>query len=237
MLDWRHIDTVLLDMDGTLLDLHFDNHFWREHVPRRYAEKNGLSLEAARAELFPRFRNAEGTIDWYCVDYWSTQLGLDIAMLKAEVDHLIAVHPHVPAFLERLANRGIPRVLVTNAHHKSLMLKLDRTALHDHLDHIVCAHDFRVPKEEQAFWDHLQTRHPFDPARTLLVDDSLPVLRSARQYGIAHLRAVKRPDSRTPPKDTGEFEAITDFRDIMPDSSGEGRGTRDEGKTVRGSEP
>jgi len=226
MLDWRQIDIVLLDMDGTLLDLHFDNHFWREHVPRRYAEKHGLSLEAARAELFPRFRNAEGTIDWYCVDYWSTQLGLDIAMLKAEVDHLIAVHPHVLEFLERLAARDIPRVLVTNAHHKSLMLKLERTALHDHLDHIVCAHDFRVPKEEQAFWDHLQARHPFDPARTLLVDDSLPVLRSARDYGIAHLRAVKRPDSRTPPRDTGEFEAIADFRDIMPGHRDEQRGTR-----------
>jgi len=117
-------------------------------------------------------------------------------------------------------------VLVTNAHHKSLMLKLERTALHDHLDHIVCAHDFRVPKEEQAFWDHLQARHPFDPARTLLVDDSLPVLRSARDYGIAHLRAVKRPDSRTPPRDTGEFEAIADFRDIMPGHRDEQRGTR-----------
>ncbi|HBT55971.1 MAG TPA: haloacid dehalogenase, partial [Pseudomonas sp.] len=33
MLNWNAIDTVLLDMDGTLLDLHFDNHFWLEHMP------------------------------------------------------------------------------------------------------------------------------------------------------------------------------------------------------------
>ena len=31
-LAWRDIDTVLLDMDGTLLDLHYDNHFWLEPV-------------------------------------------------------------------------------------------------------------------------------------------------------------------------------------------------------------
>ena len=114
MIDWKHIDTVLLDMDGTLLDLNFDNHFWREHVPLRYAEKYQLDIEAAKQALFPKFRNAEGTINWYCVDYWSEQLGLDIAMLKQEVDHLIAVHPHVIEFLDRLKTLGKQRALVTH---------------------------------------------------------------------------------------------------------------------------
>ena len=41
-LPWPEIHTVLLDMDGTLLDLRFDNHFWRELVPERYAERHGL---------------------------------------------------------------------------------------------------------------------------------------------------------------------------------------------------
>lgn len=224
MLDWNHIDTVLLDMDGTLLDLNFDNHFWREHVPRRYAEKHGLDPDTAKRVLFPKFRDAEGTIDWYCVDYWSEQLGLDIAMLKAEVDHLIAVHPHVLEFLDQLKALGKQRVLVTNAHHKSLMLKLDRTALQKHLDDIVCAHDFGIPKEDPRFWDKLRHRIPFNLARTLLVDDSLPVLRSARHRGIQHLLAVKHPDSQNPPKDPGEFRAIADFRDIMPEI--QERGTR-----------
>ncbi len=164
-------------MDGTLLDLNFDNHFWREHVPLRYAEKNQLDIESAKQELFPRFRNAEGSINWYCVDYWSEQLGLDIVMLKEEVDHLIAVHPHVIEFLDRLKQQGKHRALVTNAHHKSLMLKLERTALHHHLDDIICSHDFGVPKEDSSFWSKLQSRLPFNKQRTLLVDDSLPVLR------------------------------------------------------------
>ncbi len=216
MIDWKQIDTVLLDMDGTLLDLNFDNYFWREHVPRRYAEKKGLALEAAKQELFPRFRDAEGTIDWYCVDYWSEQLGLDIAMLKQEVEHLIAVHPHVVEFLDRMQALGKQRILVTNAHHKSLMLKLERTALQRHLDIVICAHDFGIPKENLAFWDKLKNKQPFDKKRTLLVDDSLPVLRSAHRYGIAGLLAVTRPDSKSPVREVDEFQAIYDFSEIMP---------------------
>ncbi len=215
-LSWNHVDSVFLDMDGTLLDLHFDNHFWREHVPRRYAEKHHLSLEAAKHELFPRFRAAEGTLDWYCVDYWSDQLGLDIALLKQEVDHLIAVHPDVVEFLDAIRNQNKRIALVTNAHGKSLDLKMNRTQLGGHFDTVVCSHDIGVPKEHPEFWGKSQAVEPFDPRRTLLIDDSLPVLRSAQGYGIAYLRAVYRPDSKSPPRDVEEFAGIHGFREIMP---------------------
>ncbi len=216
MVNWDQIDTVLLDMDGTLLDLHFDNYFWREHVPQRYAEKHDLGLEDAKSTLFPIFRNKEGTIDWYCVDYWSDTLALDIEMLKKEVEHLIAVHPYVINFLDRLREINKSVALVTNAHQKSLMLKLNRTALHNHIEHIICSHDFGLPKEDRDFWPRLQQRISYDKARTLLIDDSLSVLRSAKDYGIASLLAVYHPDSKDERRDVGEFEAIEDFDQIMP---------------------
>ncbi len=216
MVDWERIGTVLLDMDGTLLDLHFDTHFWLEHVPRRYGERLGLSAEAALDELMPRYQRVMGTMEWYCVDYWSRELELDIARLKEEVEHLIAVHPHVTDFLAAVRGSGRRAVLVTNAHHKSLALKMRHTRLDRCLDAVVCAHDIGVPKEHPDFWGRLQGVESFDPARTLFVDDSLPVLRSAREYGIAHLLAVYRPDSGQPAKDVAEFEAIHSFRDILP---------------------
>ncbi|MHB1291898.1 MAG: GMP/IMP nucleotidase [Sulfuricella sp.] len=216
MLDWNAIQTVFLDMDGTLLDLHFDNHFWLEHVPLRYAEKHGLSHEAAQDALAPRYRKVAGTMDWYCVDYWSRELELDIARLKEEVEHLIAVHPHVTDFLAAVRASGRRTVLVTNAHHKSLALKMRKTRLDGDLDAVICAHDFGVPKEHPEFWGRLQAVERFDPARTLLVDDSLPVLRSARNYGLAHLLAVHQPDTQLPAKDVEEFEAIHDFLEIIP---------------------
>lgn len=216
MLDWPDIHTVLLDMDGTLLDLHFDNYFWREHVPQRYAEKHTLPVDVAKNTLLTHYQRKEGTMDWYCVDYWTRELGLDIAQLKAEVDHLIAVQPFVIDFLEWLRRQGKATCLVTNAHQKSLMLKLNKTALHNHLDRIICAHDFGVPKEQTVFWDHLQDKYPFNREHTVLIDDSLPVLRSAQRYGIRHLLAVRQPDSRQLPKDVEDFQAIHSFLDIMP---------------------
>jgi putative hydrolase of the HAD superfamily len=216
MIHWEQIDTVLLDMDGTLLDLHFDNHFWREHMPRRYAEERGLPLLDARAELMARYKAVEGTMDWYCLDYWSEQLGMDVAALKEEVDHLIAVHPQVVVFLDAVRAGGRRAVLVTNAHMKSLRLKMQHTRLAGHLDAVYCAHDFGRPKEDPQFWALLRTAEPFEPARTLLVDDSLPVLCSAEDYGLGALLCVHRPDSRAPDKDVGAFQAIRSFADIMP---------------------
>jgi len=216
LIDWHNIRTVLLDMDGTLLDLHFDNHFWLEHMPRRYAEEKDVTLETARETLLALYKSVEGTMDWYCLDYWSAQLGMDVAALKEEVDHLIAVHPNVVKFLEALRTSRRRAVLVTNAHMKSLKLKMGRTQLAGHFDAIICAHDLGVPKEDPGFWNKLQTVEHFERETTLLVDDSLPVLRSAQEYGMGSLLCVHQPDTQLPDKDVGEFAAIRGFTDIMP---------------------
>ena len=216
MIDWTAIDTVLLDMDGTLLDLNFDNHFWQVHVPIRYAEARGMTAAAGREELMARYHARAGTLDWYSVDFWETELELDIMQLKGEVAHLIAVHPHVTAFLEALRTSGKRVALVTNAHHKSLTLKMARTGLTPHFDFIVTSHELGLAKEDPAFWDRLQQVFAFDPARSVLVDDSLPVLDSARTYGIGHLVSIRQPDTCKPVKDCGDYAAIASFAELMP---------------------
>ncbi|MES2366501.1 MAG: GMP/IMP nucleotidase [Pseudomonadota bacterium] len=216
MLDWQAIDTVLLDMDGTLLDLHFDNFFWRQHVPKRYAELHNISLADANADLSGRYQRHLGTLNWYCVDFWSRELQLDIARLKTEVQHLIAIHPQVPEFLRALRAAGKRVTLVTNAHHKSLNLKMQRTRLDIHFDAMITSHQIGLPKEHPDFWHKLQTTESYNPPTTLLIDDSLPVLRSAQTYGIAYLLAIYNPDSKEGVKDVEEFRAIASFKDIMP---------------------
>jgi putative hydrolase of the HAD superfamily len=216
MINWLQIDTVLLDMDGTLLDLHFDNHFWLDHMPRRYAEYHGLETETARARLTAHYERHSGTLNWYCLDFWSSELALDVVRLKEEVAHLIAVRPDVPAFLQALRNSGRRVVMVTNAHPKSLDLKMRETRIERYFDALISAHQVGLPKEHPDFWQRLQAIEPYDRQRTLFVDDSLPVLNSARAYGIGQLLAVCNPDSRQPHKDCGEFEAITSFEQVMP---------------------
>ena len=214
-LDWSAIDDVMLDMDGTLLDLHFDSHFWLEYVPQKYAEENGMTYESAKQELLGRYSEVEGKLQWYCVDHWSRKLGLDIALLKEEVDHLIAVHPFVVDFLETVKQAGKRTILVTNAHQKSLALKMKKTRLDHHFDEIVSAHQLGHPKESQAFWACLHAHLPFDPAKTLFVDDSVSVLASAKKYGIANVIAVLKPDTTEPERVLEGFDGIPGFKELL----------------------
>ncbi|WP_374086539.1 GMP/IMP nucleotidase [Methylomicrobium lacus] len=215
MIDWNKIDTVLLDMDGTLLDLNFDNHFWKEFVPLNYARKHGLALDQAKDELVPLFKRMEGRLEWYCLDYWSEALALDIVGLKAEIAGLISVLPHVVEFLEAVRRSPRKVLLVTNAHPGSLGLKMEKTCLHPFFDEIISSHAAGKPKEHAEFWHWLHRRQPFDKSRTLLIDDSLAVLNSARAFGIQHLLSVSRPDSAQPKKVIIDYPAIEDFRELM----------------------
>lgn len=211
---WSEVRCVLLDMDGTLLDLKFDDVFFRQVVPKAFAEKNALTFEEAYARVFAAYSENQGTLAWYDLDYWSDRLGLDIPLLKEEVAHLIRVHPHVLPFLEAVRASGRPAHLVTNAHGHSLRMKLARTPIGAWLDSAITSHEIGWAKEQPPFWPLLQARLDFDPAATLLVDDAEPVLAAAAGFGIAHLRQVLNPSSGAPPKPSGRFPALMDFRDL-----------------------
>ena len=214
-LPWRDIDTVLLDMDGTLLDLHYDNHFWMEHLPQRYAELHGISRAMAELEIQPLFERNAGQLQWYCLDFWSSELKLPVRELKLETAHLIAMRPDADTFLAAIKRAGKRVILITNAHRDSLSLKLERIELAPYFERLISSHDYGFPKENRQFWDALQADIGFDPSRSLFIDDTLPILRSARDFGVAHLLAVKEPDSRKGPKDTAEFVAVEDYRDLI----------------------
>jgi HAD superfamily hydrolase (TIGR01509 family) len=213
--DWSAIDTVLLDMDGTLLDLRFDNWFWANVVPDEYARANGLSVAQAQARLAPLFTKIVHTLPWYCIDHWSRELDLDIRGLKRAAREHVKFLPGAERFLEKLRLSGKRVVMVTNSHPATLAIKDEQVAITRHFDKCYSTHIFGVPKEDASFWPRLIAAEGFDERRTLFVDDSLPVLESAHRFGIAHLRAVRRPDSGLPPNGTGSFIAIDGVAELL----------------------
>ena|SRR5690349_19338062 len=215
-LNWNAIDTVLLDMDGTLLDLRFDNYFWLELIPQQYAHARGISLSAAHAELGPRFDAHRGQLNWYCTDFWSRELQLNVAALKHEARAHIRWLHGAETFLRavRAANKRL--LLVTNAHHDSVRIKSAQTGLSQHFDVVISSHRYGYPKEQAMFWRHFHREHAFDPARSIFVDDSLPVLRAAREFGIGTVIAVTHPDSEQPVRDCAEFPSVVRVADLWP---------------------
>ena len=216
IVDWTRTDHVLLDMDGTVLDLAFDTHFWRDVVPLHYAQAQGIALEEARLRLEPYFTGLQGRLEWYCLDHWSRLTGLNLAQLKAAARERIAVLPGSEAFLDAVRASGRSLWLVTNAHRDSWQLKMAQTGLAGHFDRILCSHDFGMPKEDPRFWPALRAQHGFEPRRALFADDSLPVLRAARDYGFGAVVAIRHPDSSQPKRVIDEFSAVDRLEQLLP---------------------
>lgn len=216
MINWSAIDTVLLDMDGTLLDLHFDNYFWQIHVPQHYGLQQGLSLEESTRLLSSRFAAQQGLLNWYCLDYWSKNLGLDIVQLKHDIQERIALRADALNFLQALAASNKQVWLVTNAHPQALALKLNKTLISHYFSHIISSHQFGKPKEHLAFWTDLQAYAHFDPKRTLFIDDSESVLKAAANFGIQHIFSIHQPDSQSLQQRHSAFKMIEHFANILP---------------------
>jgi len=217
VIDWNDIDTVLLDMDGTILDRHFDDHFWLEHVPKRWAAQNNTTLKYAMEHLYALFRSQENSLNWTDLDYWSDRLKLDIPVLKQEIEHLIAVHPYVIEFLLFLKHHGKSIWLVTNAHSKTLDLKMRTTRIGGYFDGIISAHQVGLPKEDARFWGKLQNFINYEPIRTLLGEDSEANLATAQGFSIRYLVYISRYSSKVEPRQSDRFSTIDYFNRLIPD--------------------
>jgi 5'-nucleotidase len=214
---WAAIDTVLFDMDGTLLDLHFDNRFWRELIPAEYALLHAHEPELARQRLLAEMDRLRGRLQWYCLDHWVRFTGLDLLALKQRLVAHIAFQPHALQVLDRLRLQGKRLVLVTNAHPEVLAFKHAHTGVGHHLHQVVSAHALNCAKEEPCFWDRLQTVERYQPGRTLLVDDNLVALATARMAGLRHLRGMRYPDTRGPAMESADFDLLDSLADLLPD--------------------
>lgn len=213
-LDWSTIDTIFLDMDGTLLDLNFDNHVWNEVVPKAFAQAQGTPFEAAQSTLLKQMSLVRGTIEFYSFEYWTAYTGLDLMALHRVMSHLVSYRPGALEFLRWSRSQGKQVVIATNAHPHSLIVKEETVPIAREVDAVISSHAFNAPKEDLHFWHALHAQHPFDPTRTLFVDDNEPVLDSAGEYGIRHLLSITTPDSERPGRADLNYPAFDHFAEI-----------------------
>lgn len=215
LFSWDNIDTIFLDLDGTLLDKYYDDYFWEHYVPKAYAKKHKVDQEDCRKLLLATYKSIESTLQWTDLDYWSDRLDMDIEALKKEIIHLVDIHPHVLDFLQHTSDMGKPTYLVTNAHPKTLAVKLGKIQIHESFTQIICSQDVGLAKEQVEFWDGLQEIQQFDKDSTLFVDDTEKVLDSAHSYGIKHLIHIAKPSSKLPSQFSTNYPSIENFQTLL----------------------
>ena len=216
LLPWDELDTILLDMDGTILDLNYDNHVWNQALPCAYAEKHSIDETAARSKLTGHMQEIHGTIDFYSFPYWAQYTKLDIKALHRDFTELIQFRPGAKAFLNWAKAKKKKTIIATNAHPESIQIKNEISALSSYVNHITSSHQYECPKETPKFWERLQIEHQFDKAKTIFIDDNAPVLDSSKNYGLAYNLIVARPDSQKPLKTNLSYPSFDHYEELCP---------------------
>lgn len=214
-IDWERIDDVLLDMDGTLLDRHFDNFLFEEELPRRYAALHRLSCEESRDRLMAMYRSVEGELAWTDLHYWTKRVGIDVVALHKELDHMIGFLPGAEEFLHHLRSLGKRVTIITNAHEAGVSVKTAKTGLDRLVGRIVDAFEVGSLKMRPEYWPSCQRLLGFDPARSLYMDDDEGCLIAAKRFGVAHLVHSAKSSSQLPPAPLAEFLSITGFASLL----------------------
>jgi len=214
-LDWNQIDDVLLDMDGTLLDRHFDNFFFEEELPRRYAPMQGLSFQSARDHLMAMYRSVEGELAWTDLHYWTKRVGIDVVAMHKELDHMIGFLPGAEAFLSELRVKGKRITVLTNAHEAGVVVKAAKTGLGRYVDRIVDAFEVGYLKMRPEYWPACKRLVGFNPARSLYVDDDESCLAAAKEFGIAGIVHSAKSSSQLPPAHSTRFASIEQLSQLV----------------------
>ena len=215
-IDWQTIDDVLLDMDGTLLDLHYDATFWLKTVHSIVASLTGESENEIRDRFQKELKRHEGTLAWYCTDRWAEFFGIDLIEAKKQLVHLIRYRPHAKQFLEALRPLPLRTIIATNAHPDVIQLKLNIVPLSTLVDGIVSSHQYGVAKEHPNFWTALFDEYSIDPNRAIFMDDSPRVLDAADRAGVREIVEIRNPNLSEPPRTTWK-QGIDDFDALLPE--------------------
>ena len=183
---FKDIECLLIDMDGVILDNAYDNDFWQNQIPEVIADSKGIAFDDAKRLAIQIFNYKKNTKDWYDVDYWSNMLNIDIEAQKRSEKSFsrISLYDGVIDTLNVLKNKT-KMILITNAHRKTLNIKLEKYNLTPYFDEMVCAHELHYVKEDIQLWYMLRSKYRLDYEKTLLVEDTINNINVGLSAGIS----------------------------------------------------
>ena len=204
---------MLVDMDGVILDNTYDNNFWQNQIPGVISKNKNISFEDAKRLAVQIFNYKKNTKDWYDVDYWSNMLNVDIEAEKRSSISFdrIQLYEGVTKTLNKLKD-NFRLILITNAHRKTLNIKLEKYDLNPYFENMICAHELHYVKENIQLWYMLKSRFKLDYTKTLLIEDTINNIKVGLSAGIS--QAVYLGDESY--EDSKKILKLSSINDIFP---------------------
>lgn len=207
--------TIIFDMDGTLLDLAYDDFIWNELLPQRYAQTHACSLAKSTQILTEFYQQHNHTLNWYSSKFWTAKIGVDVLAMQIEHQHRVAYRLGCLELLGYLKAHGYPCWLATNADCAGLAFKLKKMGLAAYFDVIVSSETLGHAKEELEFWHTLHQKHPFSIHHCYFIDDTEKVLNSAKKFGIQHLFSIAQPSSKRAARLASSHPMLNQLTDLI----------------------
>jgi beta-phosphoglucomutase family hydrolase len=175
---------VLFDLDGVVVDttaLHY--RVWEEFARSQNHILSRQELLATNGR-----RAAETIRAWLGQDLSDQYIATLTAQREALFNGLLATEPvsavaGVAAFVEALAQAGIPRAVVTSAVPANASLALRRVGLGQAFNVMVTAADVQHGKPDPHPYLKAASLLGVPPARCVVIEDSIPGLRAAKAAG------------------------------------------------------
>jgi putative hydrolase of the HAD superfamily len=144
---------ISFDVDGTLVDLRFNELIWNEGIPLLYAEKMGIGLEEARKHVKQEYdRVGENRLEWYDIRYWFRYFGLEgwRELLKS---YEVTIYPEVPWVLNTLTKK-YDLIAATNLTRE--FLDMEMKDLRNFFKHVFSStSDFKQVKKTIGFYSKI----------------------------------------------------------------------------------
>ena len=156
-----------------------------------------------------------GTLKWYCTDYWSEKLGLDLKRITETYMNDIQDFEGTHTFLTNLQSMKKTIIIVSNAHRDTINIKLTKTKLWSYFDDVISSHDYGYPKEDINFWINLEKNLLFEKTKSVLIDDNIDSLKRASEFGIKDIIGVTKPDSTRANLIINDFPTVSNISELI----------------------
>jgi pyrophosphatase PpaX len=188
------IQTVLFDLDGTLIDsirliLDSYHHTLAAHgVPPRTDEDWLRGVGTPLSVQFAEWRDDLGKLEAMVATYRAYNL--------ANHDRMVTVYPGVVAAVEAIRAGGRRTGLVTSKNRQGALRGLTLVRLEAMMDVLVCADEVTNPKPHPEPVEKAVALLGADPATTVYVGDSIHDMMSGRAAGVRTAAALWGPFGR-----------------------------------------